>query len=91
MNSLRAHVQFTSPSWHVEPSGRRQSRPTVSWRQSNALQAAGVLRTLQAGSDVADAVLVDPSGLEPYRLTPKATTIIAKAFAMATIVRSPLE
>jgi 8-oxo-dGTP diphosphatase len=37
---------------------------------------------LQHGSDVADAVLVDPSDLEPYGLTPKAASIIRKAVEM---------
>jgi ADP-ribose pyrophosphatase YjhB (NUDIX family) len=37
---------------------------------------------LQAGSDVADVVLVDPDRLEPYGLTPKATAIIQKAVEM---------
>ena len=34
---------------------------------------------LQAGSDVEDAILADPSQLEPYKLTPKATMVIARA------------
>jgi ADP-ribose pyrophosphatase YjhB (NUDIX family) len=37
---------------------------------------------LQHGSDVADAVLADPDHLEPYGLTPKATSIIHKAVEM---------
>jgi len=37
---------------------------------------------LQHGSDVADAVLVDPERLEPFGLTPKATSIIRKAVEM---------
>lgn len=37
---------------------------------------------LQHGSDVADVVLADPSGLEPYGLTPKAASIIRKAAEM---------
>jgi 8-oxo-dGTP diphosphatase len=35
--------------------------------------------TLVAGSDVADVALVDPAGLEPYRLTEAAQTVIARA------------
>lgn len=34
---------------------------------------------LQAGSDVDDAVLVDPSALGPYELTEKASSVIARA------------
>jgi 8-oxo-dGTP diphosphatase len=41
--------------------------------------------TLRHGSDVDDAVLADPSDLEPYRLTPKATAIITRAMAMAAL------
>ena len=37
---------------------------------------------LQHGSDVADVVLADPSGLEPFGLTPKAASIIRKAVEM---------
>lgn len=37
---------------------------------------------LQAGSDVADAVRVDPDRLEPYGLTPKAASIIRKGIDM---------
>lgn len=37
---------------------------------------------LQHGSDVADAILVDPDHLEPYGLTPKATSIVRKAMEM---------
>lgn len=37
---------------------------------------------LQHGSDVSDAVLADPDHLEPYGLTPKATSIIRKAMEM---------
>jgi 8-oxo-dGTP diphosphatase len=37
---------------------------------------------LQHGSDVADAILVDPDRLEPYGLTPKATSIIQKGIDM---------
>ena len=32
-----------------------------------------------------DAVLADPSDLERYRLTPKATAIIQRALAMAAV------
>jgi 8-oxo-dGTP diphosphatase len=41
--------------------------------------------TLRHGSDVDDAVLVDPADLESYRLTPKATAIIQRALAMAAV------
>jgi 8-oxo-dGTP diphosphatase len=41
--------------------------------------------TLRHGSDVDDAVLADPSDLERYRLTPKATAIINRALAMAAL------
>jgi ADP-ribose pyrophosphatase YjhB (NUDIX family) len=37
---------------------------------------------LQHGSDVADAVLADPDHLEPFGLTPKASSIIRKAIEM---------
>jgi 8-oxo-dGTP diphosphatase len=37
---------------------------------------------LQHGSDVADAILVDPDRLGPYGLTPKATSIVRKAMEM---------
>jgi ADP-ribose pyrophosphatase YjhB (NUDIX family)/ketosteroid isomerase-like protein len=37
---------------------------------------------LQHGSDVGDAILVDPDQLEPYGLTPKATSIVHKAIDM---------
>ncbi len=37
---------------------------------------------LQYGSDVADAVVVDPDGLDPYGLTPKAASIIRKGVEM---------
>jgi 8-oxo-dGTP diphosphatase len=40
---------------------------------------------LRHGSDVDDAVLADPSDLERYRLTPKATAIITRALAMAAL------
>jgi len=39
--------------------------------------------TLQAGSDVDDAVLVDPSALSPYKLTAKATAVIERALELA--------
>ncbi|HKY21610.1 MAG TPA: NUDIX domain-containing protein [Vicinamibacterales bacterium] len=39
--------------------------------------------TLAHGSDVAAAELVDPGDLDRYRLTPKATAVIEKAFAAA--------
>jgi ADP-ribose pyrophosphatase YjhB (NUDIX family) len=38
---------------------------------------------LNHGSDVAAAELVDPADLDRYRLTPKATSVIEKAVAMA--------
>ena len=38
---------------------------------------------LTHGSDVAAAELVDPAGLDRYRLTPKATSVIEKAVAIA--------
>ena len=34
------------------------------------------------GSDVADAVLVDPAELAPFRLTPKAVAVIERALTM---------
>ena len=37
---------------------------------------------LRAGSDVDAAVLVDPSALEPYRLTKKATAVIERALEL---------
>jgi 8-oxo-dGTP diphosphatase len=37
---------------------------------------------LEAGSDVEDAILVDPSALEPYKLTAKATMVIARAMEL---------
>lgn len=37
---------------------------------------------LRAGSDVDGAVLVDPSALAPYRLSPKATAVIERAMAL---------
>jgi ADP-ribose pyrophosphatase YjhB (NUDIX family) len=38
--------------------------------------------TLQAGSDVADAVFVDPAELVPYELTAKAAAVIERALAL---------
>jgi len=38
---------------------------------------------LQAGSDVDDAVLVDPSALGAYKLTAKATAVIERALELA--------
>ena len=38
---------------------------------------------LRAGSDVDDAVLVDPEALEPFELTAKATAVIARALQLA--------
>jgi ADP-ribose pyrophosphatase YjhB (NUDIX family) len=38
--------------------------------------------TLQAGSDVADAVFVDPEGLISYELTAKATAVIERALEL---------
>jgi hypothetical protein len=37
---------------------------------------------LQAGSDVDAAVLVDPALLEPFDLTPKAQSVIARALEL---------
>jgi 8-oxo-dGTP diphosphatase len=37
---------------------------------------------LQAGSDVEDAVLVDPARLGPYKLTAKATMVITRAMEL---------
>ena len=37
---------------------------------------------LVAGSDVADAVLVEPTSLGTYRMTPKAVSVIERALAM---------
>jgi ADP-ribose pyrophosphatase YjhB (NUDIX family) len=42
--------------------------------------AGGVLRT---GSDATDIVVADPSALEPFRLTDKATSLIARGLEMA--------
>jgi len=39
--------------------------------------------TLRAGSDVADAVLADPSELAPYELTAKAVAVIERGLALA--------
>jgi mutator protein MutT len=44
---------------------------------------------LSHGSDVAAAEWVDPADLERYRLTPKATSVIEKAVAMARTHRWP--
>jgi ADP-ribose pyrophosphatase YjhB (NUDIX family) len=38
---------------------------------------------LQAGSDVAEAVLVDPAELAPYELSEKAVAVIARAMELA--------
>lgn len=43
---------------------------------------------LEASSDVADAALVDPRELARYRLTPKASAVIARAVAMDEARRS---
>ena len=37
---------------------------------------------LQAGSDVAEAVFVDPGALEPFDMTPKALSVIDRALAL---------
>ena len=37
---------------------------------------------LQAGSDVEDAVLAEPTCLEPFNVTPKAQSVIARALAL---------
>jgi hypothetical protein len=37
---------------------------------------------LQAGSDVDEAVFVDPGALEPFDLTPKAQSVIERALAL---------
>jgi mutator protein MutT len=37
---------------------------------------------LQAGSDVDEAVFVDPGALEPFALTPKAQSVIERALAL---------
>jgi len=38
--------------------------------------------SLVAGSDVADAVLADPAALAPFRLTPKAISVIDRALTL---------
>jgi ADP-ribose pyrophosphatase YjhB (NUDIX family) len=40
---------------------------------------------LRAGSDVDEAVLVDPARLEPYNLTAKATAVIRKGLELARV------
>ena len=45
---------------------------------------------LRAGSDVDDAVLVDPSELEPYQLTQKATAVIERALQLAREAPRPV-
>ena len=45
---------------------------------------------LAPGSDVADAVLVDPSALDPYQLTTKARSVIEKGIDMAAASSSEL-
>lgn len=42
-----------------------------------------VAGTLRAGSDAADITVVDPSALGPFRLTDKATSVIARGVRMA--------
>ena len=39
--------------------------------------------TLRAGSDAADVTIADPMALEPFRLTDKATSVIARGVRMA--------
>lgn len=39
--------------------------------------------TLRAGSDAADITIADPETLEPFRLTDKATSVIARGVRMA--------
>jgi len=39
--------------------------------------------TLRAGSDAADIAVADPAALEPFRLTEKATSVIARGIEMA--------
>jgi ADP-ribose pyrophosphatase YjhB (NUDIX family) len=46
--------------------------------------------TLRAGSDVDDAVLVDPAQLEPFRLTSTATAVIARALRLAREAPRPV-
>ena len=45
---------------------------------------------LRAGSDVAEAVLVEPSELGPYELTEKATAVIERALEMARDMPPPV-
>ena len=45
---------------------------------------------LRAGSDVDDAVFVDPSELGPYALTTKATAVIARAMQLAREAPRPV-
>ena len=45
---------------------------------------------LRAGSDVDAAVLVDPAQLEPFRLTSKATAVIARALRLAREAPRPV-
>ena len=40
--------------------------------------------TLRAGSDAADITIADPETLEPFRLTDKAASVIARGVRMAT-------
>ena len=40
--------------------------------------------TLRAGSDAADITIADPETLDPFRLTDKATSVIARGVRMAT-------
>jgi 8-oxo-dGTP diphosphatase len=40
--------------------------------------------TLRAGSDAADTTIADPETLEPFRLTDKAASVIARGVRMAT-------
>jgi ADP-ribose pyrophosphatase YjhB (NUDIX family) len=37
---------------------------------------------LRAGSDVEEAILVDPGGLEPFEVTPKVHSVVARAVEM---------
>ena len=46
--------------------------------------------TLQAGSDVDDAVLVPPSEFGPYQLTAKATEVIARGLELAREAPRPV-
>jgi ADP-ribose pyrophosphatase YjhB (NUDIX family) len=45
---------------------------------------------LRAGSDVAEAALAEPSELEQYQLTPKATSVIERALEMARDMPPPV-